>query len=215
MNGQNKKAQVKGFIKGVIFSLLIISVIFTISAAQMTKEATLHYNNIKITVDGKEVIPTDANGNLVEPFIIDGTTYLPVRAIANSLGLNVEWDASTNTAKLSTPAVEDESGLTEVEKWVEENGDELAAAMNAQYGESAICTVRAEGNTIIIDMKMLGIDNTPEDQKQMMQSAFDSMIPEFEQAFAGVESELPTLEKITFNVQEEDGDSLASFTIEF
>ena len=45
----------------------------------------------------------DANGNYVEPFIIDGTTYLPVRGIASALGLNVGWDGATKTVLLTTP----------------------------------------------------------------------------------------------------------------
>lgn len=60
-------------------------------------EVTTVYNDIKIVVDGKEITPKDANGNVVEPFIIDGTTYLPVRALANALGEDVSWEQSTST----------------------------------------------------------------------------------------------------------------------
>ena len=45
--------------------------------------------------------PKDVNGNVVEPFIIDGTTYLPVRAICNALGLKVNWNSETNTVELT------------------------------------------------------------------------------------------------------------------
>ena len=48
--------------------------------------------------------PKDANGNTVEPFIIDGTTYLPVRAVSNALGLNVGWDDATSTVSLGEGA---------------------------------------------------------------------------------------------------------------
>ncbi len=65
------------------------------------KEATLSYDNIMITIDGTEIVPTDAVGNAIDPFIIDGTTYLPVRGIATSLGLDVGWEASTKTVKLT------------------------------------------------------------------------------------------------------------------
>lgn len=33
---------------------------------------------------------------------VDGAAYLPVRAVADSLGLGVEWDAKTQTVKLTT-----------------------------------------------------------------------------------------------------------------
>ena len=56
-------------------------------------------------LNGKEIVPTDANGNVVEPFTIDGTTYLPVRGIASALGMNVGWDGETNTVSLDNPGV--------------------------------------------------------------------------------------------------------------
>lgn len=36
----------------------------------------------------------------MEPFILDGTTYLPVRAVAGALGLGVGWDDATSTVTL-------------------------------------------------------------------------------------------------------------------
>ncbi len=69
-------------------------------AANMQQTVTAVYNNIKIAVDGTRVIPKDVNGNVVSPFIIDGTTYLPVRALASALGQNVTWDSKTNTVNI-------------------------------------------------------------------------------------------------------------------
>lgn len=89
------------------FSVLLCLVISVITiqaiATSATKTAQLIYNNIKISLDGVNLTPTDANGNPVEPFVINGTTYLPVRAVGNALGLNVNWNGVTNTAELSTP----------------------------------------------------------------------------------------------------------------
>jgi hypothetical protein len=50
------------------------------------------YNNIRIFIEGREISPTDANGSAVEPFIVNGTTYLPVRAVGEALGKEVYWD---------------------------------------------------------------------------------------------------------------------------
>ena len=65
-----------------------------------TRALTVYYNNIKITLDGKKLTPTDANGAVVEPFILDGTTYLPLRAVANALGEKVEWYAESSSIYL-------------------------------------------------------------------------------------------------------------------
>lgn len=70
------------------------------------------YSNIKIIIDGTEIVPKDANGNAVEPFIYNGTTYLPVRAVGEALGKAVEWDGKTNTVYLTTPEAPKENENT-------------------------------------------------------------------------------------------------------
>jgi len=56
------------------------------------------YNNIKIVVDGQAVVfQPDSNGNTIEPFIYNGTTYLPARAVAEALDKSVDWDGKTST----------------------------------------------------------------------------------------------------------------------
>lgn len=95
-----KRTKVIGVVMGLV--LLISTTAF---ATVGSRTAELFYNNIKVMLNGKEITPTDANGNAVEPFIIDGTTYLPVRGVASALGMNVGWDATTNTVKLDNPGV--------------------------------------------------------------------------------------------------------------
>lgn len=85
-----------------IIIVMISALALTVSASTGTVQRTLSYNDIKITLDGQEITPIDANGNSVEPFIIDGTTYLPVRGIASALGLDVSWDQTTKTVQLNT-----------------------------------------------------------------------------------------------------------------
>lgn len=85
-----------------IIIVMISSLALSVSASTGTVQRTLSYNDIKITLDGQEITPLDANGNSVEPFIIDGTTYLPVRGIASALGLDVNWDQTSKTVQLST-----------------------------------------------------------------------------------------------------------------
>ena len=60
----------------------------------------IEYNDIKVTLDGKPVELKDAAGKTVEPFTYNGTTYLPVRAVADLLGVSVKWDGATNTIYL-------------------------------------------------------------------------------------------------------------------
>ncbi|GGI44967.1 hypothetical protein GCM10008018_09740 [Paenibacillus marchantiophytorum] len=54
-------------------------------------------NDIKVKVNGATVQLLDAQGNVVTPISYDGSTYLPARAIANSLNVAVDYDAASNS----------------------------------------------------------------------------------------------------------------------
>ena len=88
--------------------LVVLLVVCTVAGLSVTTLASnskvskdLYYRDIKINLNGEMITPTDVAGNSVEPFIIDGTTYLPVRAVSNALGLTVGWDNATSTVSLS------------------------------------------------------------------------------------------------------------------
>lgn len=67
------------------------------AANVISRTITVQYSGIKLVVDGVQITPKDANGATVEPFIYNGTTYLPVRAIGNAIGKQVSWDGGTQT----------------------------------------------------------------------------------------------------------------------
>ena len=93
------KKRIQGFVAGVLAGVLLFcSFVYAKQSVELVERV---YNNIKITLNGNEIVPKDANGTMVEPFIIDGTTYLPVRALATALNLNVDWDGQTKTVVLA------------------------------------------------------------------------------------------------------------------
>ena len=96
----------KRIVSLVLVVVLVFALASTVSAVANTISAQLTYRDIKITLDGSAITPKDATGKTVEPFIMDGTTYLPVRAVADALGLDVKWDAATNTVGLSGGAAD-------------------------------------------------------------------------------------------------------------
>ena len=81
-------------------ALVLLTTPALAAAGQVSKN--LDYADIKITVDGKQVNPTDVNGKSTEPFAIEGSTYVPVRALAEAMGYTVVWDAATNTVKITS-----------------------------------------------------------------------------------------------------------------
>lgn len=94
-----KLRSARPFLCGVFTTILVMGLVTSAFAVSMANRE-LYYNDIKIRLNGKTLTPKDAAGNPVEPFIIDGTTYLPVRAVGEALGLNVSWDGATNTVIL-------------------------------------------------------------------------------------------------------------------
>ena len=98
-----KLSHVRWFVLGIAFTLIMAALVTPGNAMVGSRNATLVYQDIKITLNGNDLVPKDAVGNVVEPFIIDGTTYLPVRAISEALGLEVDWDDETGTVKMTNP----------------------------------------------------------------------------------------------------------------
>ncbi len=57
---------------------------------------------INIFIGGGKFIAKDEKGNVVNPILINGTTYLPVRAIGEAFDKEVTWDGETRTVTLTT-----------------------------------------------------------------------------------------------------------------
>lgn len=86
----------------LLVALLVCAMGSTIFAKQVTETVSIIYDNIKIIIDGIEYNAKDANGNEIEPFVYNGTTYLPVRAIADAFDKDVTWEPQTSTVVLGT-----------------------------------------------------------------------------------------------------------------
>ena len=84
---------------------IILALTFVFSAgvfASSTLESITAYLNHGIVIEYNDVVQemTDANGQKVIPITYNGTTYLPVRAVSNMLGVKVDWDQETQTVLL-------------------------------------------------------------------------------------------------------------------
>ena len=94
------KQRIKSIIEGFLLAVLVFSLTSTVlaQAGKIGQETwTVNFNNIKLVIDGVLIEPKDALGNSVDPFIYNGTTYLPVRAVAEAMDKTVSWDGSTST----------------------------------------------------------------------------------------------------------------------
>jgi len=75
----------------VLAGVLLCGTAFAANTVR-TQMIEANYMGIRVVIDGLEIEPKDATGHAVEPFASNGTTYLPVRAVAQALGKDVEWD---------------------------------------------------------------------------------------------------------------------------
>lgn len=93
--------------KKIVSTLAIMLILSTVViASSRIANIKVVYDNIKIVVDGKEVnFGLDSEGKKIEPFIYNGTTYLPVRAVGEAIGKDVSWDQSSKTVFLGSAAV--------------------------------------------------------------------------------------------------------------
>lgn len=96
------KERTKGFLAGMLVSLLVVVLAVPALASVYDKAVQIYYRDVKVTLNGQTIVPKDALGNPIEPFLMNGTTYLPVRGISSALGLEVQWDQATSTVRLTT-----------------------------------------------------------------------------------------------------------------
>jgi len=87
-------------VKKLILVMLVATLagISTVRALSFTSSKTIPvtYRNIKILVDGREAVSDK------EPFIYNGSTFVPLRLIGESLGRTVNWDNATSTITITT-----------------------------------------------------------------------------------------------------------------
>ncbi len=92
----------------LLLTILLTGVLVFEAGAAYAVNAELN-PNMTIFVDGVERDFYNVSGQEVHPILYNGTTYLPVRAIGELMGKNVDWNESTRTVTLggarTTPAV--------------------------------------------------------------------------------------------------------------
>lgn len=85
-------------LKDMVCGAVIASMVLCSGTVAFAKVANMDipvsFSNIKIIVDGKQLSTSK------EPFTYNGTTYLPVRAVAEAVGKDVTWDGTTKTVYL-------------------------------------------------------------------------------------------------------------------
>lgn len=77
-------------ITAVLAAVLVLTSVSYAASYGVYKKIDVLYNNIKIIVNDK-TLASDP-----EPFIYNGTTFVPIRLIGEALGMDVQWDRARN-----------------------------------------------------------------------------------------------------------------------
>ena len=94
------KSQIYGFACGVLFVGLVIGLVYPATAISSDQ---FHYNAVNLVVDGKLIARknesyTMSNGAEIPYSILyNGTTYLPIRKVAETCNRSVDWNGNTAT----------------------------------------------------------------------------------------------------------------------
>lgn len=82
---------------------LVLAASLTVGALAASQPYTANATlspNVTVKIDGVEQTFYSAQGKEVHPIIYNGTTYIPLRAVGELMGKNVNWDGTTGTASL-------------------------------------------------------------------------------------------------------------------
>lgn len=96
------KKRIPPFLSGMLTMVLIGGMGVTALAA--TGQMTITVDPINIQVNGQTFQPKDEKGNDVPVFAYNGTTYAPLRALAEAYGLTVGYDQQANMATVGEVA---------------------------------------------------------------------------------------------------------------
>ena len=104
------KRNIPAFLSGTLTTALVGTI--AVSAFAVSGRMTIEVDPINVQVNGEVFQPKDANGNAVPVFSYNGTTYAPLRALAEAYGLEVGYDAGSNMATVAGPERKPENVAT-------------------------------------------------------------------------------------------------------
>lgn len=121
------KKYFSGLVTGIALTLLVGNLV--VGALAISGRMTIEVDPVNLRVNGEVFAPADANGAPVPVFAYNGTTYAPVRALAEAYGLEVGYDAATNMATvvdpeakpITTPAPDTAASISDYSNWSAED----------------------------------------------------------------------------------------------
>ncbi|MHA7966873.1 stalk domain-containing protein [Paenibacillus sp. CAU 1782] len=83
------------FVSSLLACSLVFGSVGVVASTGVEKISASLNHSIKFLLNGKSWTPTDVNGNELSALVYKGSTYVPLRAVSNALGANVDYDPNT------------------------------------------------------------------------------------------------------------------------
>lgn len=166
------KNKLTSFFAGVLMTVLVGTL--SVSALAASGSLTLNVEPIKVFVNGEIFEPKDAKGNDALVFTYNGTTYAPLRALAEAYGLEVNYDSALKAATVNTPSAVAATGNSFESQWT------VAEKPVSDYGNEKIYTVTYSGSLSMTDFKAwwLSMDKSAiERSAEQMAKDIQSLVP--------------------------------------
>jgi hypothetical protein len=140
-------------------------VFITIAIALLVSTVSFASSDVKLFVNGKK-----AN---TEVMVVNGTSYVPLREVANLLGADVNWDGPTSTITISSQGnitSEPKNDKTEAEK------KETITYLRSLKVESDFITLDARILNLMVEIEIhkLGVESEDQFKKQVEKTMFPS-----------------------------------------
>ena len=138
------KKNVLSFLTGMISMLLLVGLPVTALAA--SGAIRIEVSPISVLVDGEVFQPKDAKDNDVMVFTYNGTTYAPLRALAEAYGLEVGYDGERNIATVSKQLAQTQAPIADTGYAGFEKQWTVKEKPVTNYGDEKIFTVTYSGD---------------------------------------------------------------------
>jgi len=87
------KQRMQGVVIGALVMVLLLGTVTVFAATTRTIEVT--FGNFRTYLFAQEFVARNAQGEILQPFMYEGSLYLPAEAVLHAMGENASWDTST------------------------------------------------------------------------------------------------------------------------
>lgn len=140
------KERTKGLILGAAVTAAALGMTFTASADRSIR---VEDGELGVTINKAAFTIRDTSGIEVQPFVYKGTTYVPMRAFCEALGLDVDYDQDTNTAHITWGDADD--------TYISEQDAKKAAAdrAGAKVSDVKWCVLEWDDGRAVYDVELV------------------------------------------------------------